>query len=109
MYYNASAKQIQAVYNYEQTILKAYVEVYNQISKMDNLEMSFMLQDKQVEVLDTSIVISNDLFSSARADYMEVLLTQREALQSKLELVETRQKQFHNTIMLYQSLGGGWK
>ena len=109
VYYNASAKQIQAVYNYEQTILKAYVEVYNQISKMDNLEMSFMLQDKQVEVLDTSIVISNDLFSSARADYMEVLLTQREALQSKLELVETRQKQFHNTIMLYQSLGGGWK
>src|SRR5690606_6212097 len=82
-YYSANAMQIQAVYNYERTILNAYVEVANQLAKIHNLENSYQLKEKQVQALTESITISNDLFKSARADYMEVLLTQRDALESK--------------------------
>ena len=77
-YYSAGAKQIQAVYNYEQTLLNAYIEVVNQTSKISNLESSYRLKSQQVDALNQSITISNNLFRSARADYMEVLLTQRE-------------------------------
>ena len=56
-----------------------------------------------------SVDISNKLFRSARADYMEVLLTQREALEAKFELVETKVIQMNTFIELYKSLGGGWK
>jgi outer membrane protein, multidrug efflux system len=108
-YYNANAKQIQAVYNYERTIINAYVEVANQLSKIDNLEKSYELRAKQVEALTQSIVISNDLFRSARADYMEVLLTQRDALESKFELIETRKEQLKARVNMYQALGGGWR
>jgi NodT family efflux transporter outer membrane factor (OMF) lipoprotein len=108
-YSNANAKQIQAVYNYERTIINAYVEVANQLSKMDNLEKSYELRVKQVEALTQSITISNDLFRSARADYMEVLLTQRDALESKFELIETRKEQMKARVNIYQALGGGWR
>lgn len=107
-YYSANAKQIQTVYNYERTILNAYIEVSNQISNMSNLNKSYDLQKKQVLALTQSIDISTRLFKSARADYMEVLLTQRDALQSKFELVETKKQQMNARVNIYQTLGGGW-
>jgi multidrug efflux system outer membrane protein len=108
-YYSANSMQIQAMYEYEQTLLKAYIEVANQISKIDNLSKSYELKAKQVEALSESIRISGDLFLSARADYMEVLLTQRDVLEAKFELVDTKKEQMIATINAYRALGGGWK
>lgn len=108
-YYSANAKQIQAVYNYERTILNAYVEVMNQLAKINNMQQSYDLKYKQVVALTKSVDISNDLFKSARADYMEVLLTQRDALEAKFELIETQKQKMNATVNIYQALGGGWR
>lgn len=108
-YYSANSKQIQAVYDYEQTILTAYIEVANQLSNISNLEQSYNLQSQQVQALTQSTDISIQLFKSARADYMEVLLTQRDALESKFELIETKKQQMNAVVNTYQALGGGWK
>ncbi len=107
-YYTANAKQVQAVYNYERTILNAYLEVANQLSKINNLEKSYGLKSQQVQALNQSINVSNDLFKSARADYMEVLLTQRDGLEAKFELIETKKQQMNAMVNIYQALGGGW-
>lgn len=109
MYANANAKQIQAVYNYERTVLNAYVEVANQVSNIANLGNAFDMKSKEVEALMVSVTISNDLFSSARADYMEVLLTQRDLLESRFDLIETKQQQLIALVNIYRALGGGWK
>lgn len=109
MYFNANARQIQAVYDYERTILNAYIEVANQVSKISNLEKSYSLKSEQVQALTQSVTISNNLFKSARADYMEVLLTQRDALESRFELVETKMQQMNAMVNIYRALGGGWK
>ncbi len=108
-YYSASSKQLQAVYNYERTILRAHIEVVNQLSNISNLEKSYDLKAKQVQALTQSINISTGLFKSARADYMEVLLTQRDALESKFDLIETKKQQMHARVNTYQVLGGGWQ
>lgn len=108
-YYSANAKQIQLVYNYERAILNAYIEVANQLSNISNLEKSYDLKSKEVDALTKSIEISNDLFSSARADYMEVLLTQRDALESRFDLIETKKQQLNAMVNIYRALGGGWK
>lgn len=107
-YYSSNAKQIQAVYNYEKTILNAHIDVLNQLSRMNNFEKSYNTKSKEVDLLTQSISISNNLFQSARADYMEVLLTQREALESKIELVEIKMKQMNAKVNIYKALGGGW-
>ncbi|MDQ1161460.1 multidrug efflux system outer membrane protein [Chryseobacterium sp. SORGH_AS 447] len=107
-YYNANAKQVQAVYHYEQTVLAAYIEVANQLAKMQNMKSSYDIKAQEVDALTQSIDISNDLFKYARADYMEVLLTQRDALESKFELVEKRINQLKASVAIYRALGGGW-
>ncbi len=107
-YYNANAKQIQAIYNYERTILNAYVEVANQLSKTSNYSKSYITKSKEVDLLAQSVTISIQLFKAARADYMEVLLTQREALESKIDLIEIKMKQMNAKVNIYKALGGGW-
>lgn len=108
-YYTANSKQIQAVYNYEQTVLKAYIEVVNQLSKIRNLNTSYELKVKQVQALTLSIDISTILFRSARADYMEVLMTQRDALDARFELIDTKLQQMTAAVQMYTALGGGWR
>ena len=107
-FYKAKAYQLQAMYDYQKTILNGYVEVANQLSNINNLEQFYNLKNKQVDALIASIDISGDLFRSAKADYLEVLMTQRDALGSKLELIEARKKQFNAVTNVYKALGGGW-
>ncbi len=108
-YYGANARQLQAVFRYERTLLNAYVEVANQLSRIQNLQRSYALRSRQVQALNESSDIANNLFNSARADYMEVLLTQRDALESSFDLVETRMQQLNAKVQIYRALGGGWR
>jgi len=83
--------------------------VSNQLSNIDNLEKNYQLKTAQVESLTQSVDVANQLFKSARAEYLEILLTQREALEAKSELIETKQKQMSAMVNLYRALGGGWQ
>jgi multidrug efflux system outer membrane protein len=108
-FYNANLRQLQSMYNYQRVILNAYLEVSTQLSNIDNLQKSYTLKSQEVDALTKSIDISNDLFKSSRADYLEVLMTQRDALSSKLELIETKKKQLNAVTNIYKNLGGGWR
>ena len=109
IYYNANSKQIQSVYNYERSILNAYIDVVNQLSKVDNYKKSYETKLQEVNLLNQSISISNSLYNSGRADYLEILLTQREALESTVELIEIKLKLMNAKVNIYRALGGGWR
>jgi multidrug efflux system outer membrane protein len=108
-YFTANSKQMQAVLQFERAILSGFIEVVKLLSMIDNLGKSFDLQAQQVLKLSQSVDISNKLFASARADYMEVLLTRRDALEAQMELIESKRRQMTAAVALYQALGGGWK
>ena len=108
-YKSANSRQIQTVYNYEKTVLNAYVEVANQLANIDNLSQKYVQKNNQVQALTQSTNISLRLFTSARADYMEVLLTQRDVLDARMELIDTKVQQLNAQINAYRALGGGWK
>lgn len=108
-YRSANARQVQAVFEYEKTILQAFTDVANQLAMIDNLQKRYELQSQQVDTLARSVEVSNVLFQSARADYMEVLLTRRDSLEAQMELVETKKRQFQAMVNIYQALGGGWR
>ncbi len=104
----AKTYQLQAMYNYQKAILNGYVEVSNEMSNIKNLQQLYALKSKEVETRSASIDISNELFKSAKANYLEVLMAQKEALASKLELVDVKKRQFNSMTNMYKSLGGGW-
>jgi outer membrane protein, multidrug efflux system len=108
-YFTANAKQIQAVYNYEKTVLYAYSEIVNQLSMIDNMQKTYHLKSKQVAALNNAVEVSNILFKAARADYVEVLMTRRDALEAQIDLVEIKKQQLTSFVNLYKSLGGGWQ
>lgn len=107
-YSSANANQLKTVYHYEQTVLNAFLDVQNQLSKISNYDSSYATKSQEVDLLVQSIQIANNLFNSARADYNEVLLTQREALEAKMDLIEIKLKQLNAKVNIYRALGGGW-
>lgn len=106
---SANIRQLQAVIEYEQAILAGFVDVRNQLAKIENYTNSFRVKSNEVEILEQSVRIANSLYNSARADYVEVLLTQEEMLDAKLEIIEIKAKWLEAKVGLYRSLGGGWR
>jgi outer membrane protein TolC len=74
-----------------------------------NLDTVYSLKNREVELLSQSIETSSELFRTGRANYLEIIVTQQKALQSKLELVNVKKRQFDSTLNLYKALGGGWQ
>lgn len=105
----AQANQLSAMYNYQKTILNAYVEVANQLANIRNLQQINSLKKQQSEVLKHSVDVSKELYRSAKASYLEVLIAQQSALQSNVDLINVTKQQRISRINLYKALGGGWK
>ncbi|MEQ9410093.1 MAG: efflux transporter outer membrane subunit [Fuerstiella sp.] len=106
-YCNANAEQIQAVYNYQRTVLNAFTEVVNRLSKVDNYQKSIAVKKQQLAALESSVDVATKLFQNARAEYVEVLLAQRDLQEARMVIIETRQQQLAATVNAYQALGGG--
>ncbi|MEI8110980.1 MAG: efflux transporter outer membrane subunit [Chitinophagia bacterium] len=105
----ANAAQIQAVYNYQKTVLNGFLEVTNQMGAIQNMQQAYQLKTKEVETLASSIEIASDLFKASRANYLEVLVAQRDALETRLEWVEAKKMQWNALTNLFKACGGGWK
>lgn len=105
----AKANQLTAMYNYQKTVLNAYVEVANQLTSIQNLAQVNTLKKQQNEVLQASVATANELYKYARASYLEVLIAQQSALKTKLELITVTKQQRLATINIYKALGGGWR
>lgn len=108
-YGTANAKQVQAIITYERAILQAFTDVANQVANLTNMRNAYAVRSQQVDKLVQSVEMSNLLFRAARADYVEVLLTQRDLLEAEMELIERRKLQLQAVVNLYQALGGGWR
>ncbi len=105
----ADAYQLEALYAYQQAILGGYVEVHNGLAGLRNLQRSLDLKRSEAEVFTRSIATSNDLFRTSRATYLEVLFAQQNALSTRLELVEMKQRELMMGVGVYRALGGGWR
>jgi NodT family efflux transporter outer membrane factor (OMF) lipoprotein len=106
-YMGANAKQLESVYNYQRVILNAFTEVINRVSMVENYRKSIDIKKQQLESLEASVDSANKLFQAARAEYIEVLLAQREYMDARLVLIETKRQQLGAIVNAYQALGGG--
>ena len=109
-YLNANARQLQAVYNYQRTVLNAFTEVVNRMAKVENYRQSVAIKQEQVKALEEYVSIATDLFLGAQpgAEYMDVLFAQRDLLEARTVLIETKQQQLSAIVNAYQALGGGY-
>lgn len=106
-YMTANAQQLQAIYNYQKVVLDAFGEVVNRLSMAENYRKSIDLKRQQLVALDASVDAATQLFQNARAEYVEVLLAQRDRLDARLVLIDTKRQQLSAIVNAYQALGGG--
>ncbi|WP_231936419.1 TolC family protein [Bythopirellula polymerisocia] len=106
-YMTANAMQLQAIYNYQRTVLNAYTEVVNRISKVENYAKSIEAKKQQLASLESSVESATKLFQTARGEYLDVLLSQRDMMEARMILIETKQQQLSAIVNAYQALGGG--
>jgi NodT family efflux transporter outer membrane factor (OMF) lipoprotein len=106
-YMNSNAMQLQAVYNYQRTVLNAFTEVINRVSKVQNYTRSIELKKQQLASLETAVSVAGQLFQNARVEYIDVLFAQRDRNDARMILIETKQQQLSAIVNTYQALGGG--
>jgi len=105
----AKASQLSAMYNYQKTILNGFVEVANELSNIENLKKINTLKKQQSDVLIQSVETSTELYKTAKANYLEVLIAQQNSLQTQFELISVNKRQRIATVNIYKALGGGWR
>ncbi len=106
---NANAKQLQALYEYQRTVLEAFTEVINLVSKVQNYSQSIELKRQQLTSLESAVDVANKLFQNARVEYLDVLTALRDRNEARIVLIETKQEQLSAVVNAYQALGGGWR
>jgi NodT family efflux transporter outer membrane factor (OMF) lipoprotein len=107
-YLTANAQQLQALYNYQRTIINAYIEVVNRVSMAENYRRSLEIKKQQLDSLVASVDVATKLFQSARTEYVEVLLAQRDLMDARMEFISTKRQQLSAIVNAYQALGGGY-
>ncbi len=106
-YLSANARQLESVYNYQRVVLNAFTEVINRVSMAENYRKSLEIKRQQLESLETSVEVASKLFQGARVEYVEVLLAQRDLLEARTVVIETKRQQLTAIVNAYQALGGG--
>lgn len=106
---SAKADQLEAMYEYQKTLLGAYVEVVNELQGMERLEEIHALREQQTDILGNSIETSIELYRSAKAGYLEIMVAQHGLLEAQLDLIRLNFERQRATINVYKALGGGWQ
>src|SRR5690554_6431060 len=105
----AKANQQKALIQFEQALKTAGKEVSDALANYRNETRKIQIREQQVETLKKASAYSEELLAYGLANYLEVLTAQDNALNSELNLIDNRFKQFNAIITLYRALGGGWE
>ena len=104
----SEAQTGQAVAQYEQTILTAFKEVEDALVAVTTAVEQVAAQEKQVKALQSALHLANLRYTGGIANYLDVLIAQRNRFDAELSLASTRRFHLVSVVQLYKALGGGW-
>jgi outer membrane protein, multidrug efflux system len=102
------AQARQAVAQYEQSILVAFKEVEDALVAVRTAREQRAAQVEQVEALRSALRLANLRYKGGLANYLDVLIAQRNLFEAELALTGTHRLHLVSIVQLYKALGGGW-
>ncbi|WP_219225780.1 efflux transporter outer membrane subunit [Pedobacter antarcticus] len=106
----AQSQQIQALNNFQQSLLVAGQEVSNALYAYQTAEEKQGARAKQIAALVKSVDYTEELLRySSATNYTDVLTSEQSLLAAQLSGVSDRLQQLQAVVSLYKALGGGWK
>jgi multidrug efflux system outer membrane protein len=104
----AEAQARQAVAQYKQTILTAFKEVEDALAGVSTAREQAAAQERQVNALKAALRLANLRYKGGLANYLDVLIAQRNLFDAELALATTQRLYLTSVVQLYKALGGGW-
>jgi len=106
----AQAQQLEALYNFQQTVLTAGQEVSNALYAYQTALEKDGSRTKQIAALVKAVDYTQELLRySSATNYTDVLTSEQSLLAARLDGVNDRLQQLQATVNLYRALGGGWR
>lgn len=104
-----SAREQQALLNYEKQILIAVEEVENSLAAVNDERRRVRQLLGAVTARRQAMGRGDTLFSAGQINLLQLHILQRAAMSADLSLVESEAQLALNTIRLHQALGGSWR
>jgi NodT family efflux transporter outer membrane factor (OMF) lipoprotein len=104
----ARAEREQNVIAFRQSVTLAVHDVTNALVSLEKLRTQHEIASDRVETLQQAVRSAHLLFRSGMADYLDVIIAQRTALDAGLEKAIITRQQLSANVELYRALGGGW-
>ncbi|MEM5387237.1 efflux transporter outer membrane subunit [Paraburkholderia phymatum] len=105
---NARAKYDEDVASYRQQVLVAFREVEDNLSDLRLLGDQTREQTDAVNASQRAEHLSQTQYQEGQVSYLDVIDSQRQVLQSQLQLSHLSGTQAVATVNLIRALGGGW-
>lgn len=93
--------------NYKQALLAAGQEVNDALFAIEIAAKNLDSHQKQCEELKRSLQVSEALYETGNATYLELITARQSLLNAELNLVSDRFTRLQSVINLYNALGGG--
>lgn len=106
---SAKAAYEEAIANYRQQVLVAFAEVEDGLNGLRILDQQAQALQQAVDAATQAWQISEKRYKAGLVSYLEVIDTQRTALQSERLLNQNRGQQMTSSVLLVKALGGGWQ
>src|SRR5208282_6750385 len=104
-----SARQEQALANYENAALSAFEDVENALTAYAKEQIRRQQLADAVRSSEESLHLANQLYANGLANFINVLDAERSLYQAQDALVQSDKTVTTDVIALYKSLGGGWE
>ncbi len=101
-------KTQQALLQYQQTVLNAFIEVDNSLVAVKRFDEQYEQLKIMADVSAKGLVLTDARYNHGFTSYLEVLVQQNNLLDSQLQQSIALQAKLNAIVMLYKSLGGGW-
>ena len=98
-----------ALAQYERSIQIAFREVADALAGLATLDAQLRAQQAQAQAEQERFRLADLRFQSGVSSFLDVLEAQRALFQSQQLVVVVQAAQQQNLVLLYKSLGGGWK
>ncbi len=94
---------------YQQQVLKAFQEVEDALANLDGLKNEYESIFQSVRAAKNSYNIAADRYFKGVTFYLDVVDTERQALDAERNMIELLGQQYTATVQLIKALGGSWQ
>ncbi|MDE2082380.1 MAG: efflux transporter outer membrane subunit [Burkholderiales bacterium] len=104
----AEAAYDQALAQYRQTVLNAFLNVANTLRALDSDAQALQAQATAAALARQSLDLTTRQYQAGAVSSLLLLDAQRSLQQTRIGLAQARAARYADTAALFQALGGGW-